>query len=73
MVRRGAATILRRGRDPVAAPLGILPGVPIRLLGHLHGDHSHGLPFCPGLDHPDALIDVPLRVTATSPGQAGRR
>ena len=28
------------------------------LLGHLHWDHTHGLPFCPALDHPDAQVRV---------------
>lgn len=28
------------------------------LLGHLHWDHTHGLPFCRTTDHPEARIDV---------------
>ena len=28
------------------------------LLGHLHWDHTQGLPFCPVLDHPDAEVRV---------------
>lgn len=36
------------------------------LLGHLHWDHTHGLPFCGVADHPLA------RVRVMSPGQDGR-
>ena len=28
------------------------------LLGHLHWDHTHGIPFCRAADHPDAVVDV---------------
>lgn len=35
------------------------------LLGHLHWDHTQGLPFCPVIDHPDARVDV------HAPRQAG--
>ncbi len=28
------------------------------LLGHLHWDHTHGLPFSPATDHPDARVRV---------------
>jgi ribonuclease BN (tRNA processing enzyme) len=28
------------------------------VLSHLHWDHVQGLPFCPSLDHPDALVDL---------------
>ncbi|HVE95231.1 MAG TPA: MBL fold metallo-hydrolase [Acidimicrobiales bacterium] len=28
------------------------------LVGHLHWDHTHGLPFFPGGDHPDARVDM---------------
>jgi len=40
---------------------GLLDGRAFRgtlLLGHLHWDHTHGLPFCPALDHPDADVRV---------------
>lgn len=30
------------------------------LLSHLHWDHTHGLPFFPAGDHPDADIDLYL-------------
>lgn len=46
---------------------GLLGGEPFRgtlLLGHLHWDHTHGLPFCPAVDHPDAVV----RVLAPSDG-----
>ena len=28
------------------------------LLGHLHWDHTHGIPFCRAADHPDAEVRV---------------
>ncbi len=28
------------------------------LLGHLHWDHTHGLPFCSATDHPDSVVRV---------------
>jgi phosphoribosyl 1,2-cyclic phosphodiesterase len=43
-----------------------LEGRPFRgtlLLGHLHWDHTHGLPFFPAGDHPDS------EVTVVMPGQ----
>lgn len=57
------------GRVPVVLDAGtgirrlpeVLGGRPFRgtvLLGHLHWDHTHGLPFCPSLDHPDAEVRV---------------
>jgi phosphoribosyl 1,2-cyclic phosphodiesterase len=39
----------------------LLGGEPFRgtlLLGHLHWDHTHGLPFCPAVDHPEAEVRV---------------
>jgi phosphoribosyl 1,2-cyclic phosphodiesterase len=39
----------------------VLDGEPFRgsiLLGHLHWDHTHGLPFFRAGDHPDAHIDL---------------
>lgn len=41
----------------------LLGGEPFRgtiLLGHLHWDHTHGLPFCRAVDHPDAEVDLLL-------------
>ena len=40
---------------------GLLDGGPFRgtlLLGHLHWDHTHGIPFCRAADHPDAVVRV---------------
>ena len=40
---------------------GLLDGGPFRgsiLLGHLHWDHTHGLPFCPAVDRDDAAATV---------------
>lgn len=39
----------------------LLDGAPFRgtiLLGHLHWDHTHGLPFFTAGDHPDAQVDL---------------
>jgi ribonuclease BN (tRNA processing enzyme) len=39
----------------------LLSGEPFRgtiLLSHLHWDHTHGLPFTPAVDHPEAEVDV---------------
>jgi phosphoribosyl 1,2-cyclic phosphodiesterase len=39
----------------------LLDGLPFRgtiLLGHLHWDHTHGLPFFSPGDHPDAEVDL---------------
>ena len=39
----------------------VLDGRPFRgsiLLGHLHWDHTHGLPFFRAGDHPDAHVDL---------------
>ena len=39
----------------------VLDGKPFRgsiLLGHLHWDHTHGLPFFRAGDHPDARVDL---------------
>jgi phosphoribosyl 1,2-cyclic phosphodiesterase len=30
------------------------------LLTHLHWDHTHGLPFSPATDHPDAAVDLSM-------------
>jgi phosphoribosyl 1,2-cyclic phosphodiesterase len=50
---------------------GLLAGGPFRgalLLGHLHWDHTHGLPFFPAGDRADARVD--LRLPAQGPGDA---
>lgn len=39
----------------------LLDGEPFRgtlLLGHLHWDHTHGIPFCRAADHPEAEVRV---------------
>ncbi|MCU1454240.1 MAG: hypothetical protein JWN46_2386 [Acidimicrobiales bacterium] len=39
----------------------VLGGAPFRgvvLLTHLHWDHTHGLPFAPALDRPDAEVEL---------------
>src|ERR1700752_3025738 len=41
----------------------LLEGAPFRgslLFGHLHWDHTHGLPFFAAGDHPDAIVRVLL-------------
>ena len=51
-----AGTGLRRLADRTG-------GEPFRgaiLLSHLHWDHTHGLPFCSVVDHPDAEVDLYL-------------
>jgi ribonuclease BN (tRNA processing enzyme) len=51
-----AGTGLRRLPD-------CLDGKPLEgsiLLGHLHWDHTQGLPFCPSADRPDARVDLYL-------------
>lgn len=40
---------------------GLLAGHPFRgtmLLGHLHWDHTHGLPFSTAVDHPESCVRV---------------
>jgi ribonuclease BN (tRNA processing enzyme) len=37
------------------------------LLGHLHWDHTHGLPFFRGGDHPDSRVDVYLPEQGVEP------
>jgi ribonuclease BN (tRNA processing enzyme) len=44
---------------------GLLDGAPFRgtiVLSHLHWDHVHGLPFCPAVDRPDAVVRIALPV-----------
>ncbi len=51
-----AGTGLRRLAD-------LTDGEPFRgaiLLSHLHWDHTHGLPFCRVVDHPEAEVDLYL-------------
>lgn len=48
----------------------LFAGAPFRgsiLLGHLHWDHTHGLPFFAAGDHPDAEVDVFLPEQGTDP------
>jgi ribonuclease BN (tRNA processing enzyme) len=56
-----AGTGLRR----LPAALGGRPFTGTIMLTHLHWDHTHGLPFCPAVDHPDA------RTTLYIPEQPG--
>jgi len=49
-----AGTGLRR----LSTLLGGAPFSGTLLLTHLHWDHTHGLPFCSSLDHPDANVAV---------------
>lgn len=37
------------------------------LLSHLHWDHTHGLPFCPAVDHDDARVDLYLPAQGVDP------
>jgi ribonuclease BN (tRNA processing enzyme) len=42
---------------------GLMAGRPFRgtlVLSHLHWDHVQGLPFCPSVDHPDAVVEAYL-------------
>jgi ribonuclease BN (tRNA processing enzyme) len=51
-------------------PLALGEGAPFRgaiVLGHLHWDHTHGLPFCPSLDHEDAEVDLYLPAQSCDP------
>ena len=51
-----------------------LGGQPFRgtiLLGHLHWDHTHGLPFFAAGDHPDAEVDA-RHPAAGRPGRSAR-
>lgn len=45
---------------------GLLGGAPFRgavVLSHLHWDHVYGLPFCPSLDNPAAMVELHLPPT----------
>jgi len=52
---------------------GLLAGAPFEgslLIGHLHWDHTQGLPFFAAGDRPDARVEVHLPVAAGPPEQA---
>jgi phosphoribosyl 1,2-cyclic phosphodiesterase len=40
------------------------------LLSHLHWDHTHGLPFSPSTDHPDAIVELSMPVQQAPPEKA---
>jgi phosphoribosyl 1,2-cyclic phosphodiesterase len=57
---------------------GLMAGRPFRgtlVLSHLHWDHVQGLPFCPSVDHPDAVVEVyvPGDWSAVAGDRAARR
>ncbi|MEN3360965.1 MAG: hypothetical protein V7637_4947 [Mycobacteriales bacterium] len=57
---------------------GLMGGRPFRgtlVLTHLHWDHVQGLPFCPSVDHPDAVVEayVPGDWSAAAGDRAARR
>ena len=59
--RRRAHARARRGHRPAAADPGARRASRFAasiLLGHLHWDHTHGLPFFRAGDHPDARVDL---------------
>ena len=59
---RPPTLLLDAGTGLVNLPA-VLDGEPFRgdvLLTHLHWDHTHGLPFSPATDHPDAVVDLYL-------------
>ena len=49
-----AGTGIRR----LTAALGGAPFDGVVLLGHLHWDHTQGLPFCRSIDHPEAKVQL---------------
>jgi phosphoribosyl 1,2-cyclic phosphodiesterase len=61
-----AGTGLRR----VGELLGDAPFDGTLLLGHLHWDHTQGIPFFAAGDRPDARVDVHLPVAIGEPGAA---
>jgi phosphoribosyl 1,2-cyclic phosphodiesterase len=61
-----AGTGLRR----VAELLGDAPFDGTLLIGHLHWDHTQGIPFFSAGDRPDARVDVHLPVAAGAPAHA---
>lgn len=71
----GHTSCIAIGRDAAAPSLlldagtglrrlpSLLDGEPFAgslLLGHLHWDHTQGLPFCPSIDRPDARVNLYL-------------
>ena len=69
-----AAAGARRRHGPAGRSTALLGGAPSRariLLGHLHWDHTQGLPFFAAGDHPDAA-GRPARCPSDR-GDAGRR
>jgi phosphoribosyl 1,2-cyclic phosphodiesterase len=46
------------GLRGLTALLGGRPFSGAIVLGHLHWDHTQGLPFCPAVDNPDAKVDL---------------
>ncbi|HET6965405.1 MAG TPA: MBL fold metallo-hydrolase [Acidimicrobiales bacterium] len=56
-----APTLLLDAGTGIRRVTALLGGGPFRgsiLLGHLHWDHTQGLPFFPAADRPDARVDV---------------
>lgn len=65
LIAHGATrpTLVLDAGTGLAAVANLLDGHPFRgtiLLGHLHWDHTHGLPFFPAADRPDACVTVRL-------------
>jgi phosphoribosyl 1,2-cyclic phosphodiesterase len=57
----GAPTLVLDAGTGLQRLTTVLDGQPFRgaiLLGHLHWDHTHGLPFFRAGDHPDARVDL---------------
>jgi phosphoribosyl 1,2-cyclic phosphodiesterase len=57
----GAPTLVLDAGTGLQRLTQVLDGRPFRgsiLLGHLHWDHTHGLPFFRAGDHPDAHVDL---------------
>ena len=61
------------GLRNVAALLGDAPFEGALLLGHLHWDHTQGIPFFAAGDRPDARVDVHLPVAGGDAGPRPRR
>jgi ribonuclease BN (tRNA processing enzyme) len=56
------------GLHRVTDLLGGAPFLGTVLFGHLHWDHTHGLPFARALDNPDASVDLYLPLQLEGPG-----
>lgn len=57
----GAPTLVLDAGTGLSQLSDVLGGAPFRgavVLGHLHWDHTHGLPFAGAVDHPDAEVDL---------------